>query len=1205
MIEVGANASLITKTEANPAAAGVASKFVHLHNHSHYSLLDGLQKVPQMLDRVAELGMKSVALTDHGTLSGTIEFYQQAKKRDLRPVIGSEIYVAPRRREDKSGKIDANPYHLVLLAYNNTGYQNLMQLVSTAHLEGFYYKPRVDRALLEAHHEGLIALSACASGEVARHILNQDLEQAEATIKWYRDTFGSENYFLEMQDHDWSVQADINKGLLELARVTRQSLVVTADSHYTHKTDRDAHEILLCVQTGKTIGDTNRMEMDMALFVSNPTDIADRFKDHPDAVTNTGEIAERCNVEIEFGVNRIPTFSVPTGETELDYLKKLSWQGLMWRYGDIAKEDTALVTETQARKKLPQAIVERADYELSVMAKMGFPGYFLIVADFINWGKNQGIIFGPGRGSAAGSIISYALNITDLDPLKYNLLFERFLNPDRISMPDIDIDIEDVRREEVIAYVTEKYGQEQVAQIITFGTMAARNAVRDTGRALGMPYDEVDFLAKKIPAPIQGRHIPLAKSIVDDPDLKHEYDTNPRSRRLIDLAQRLEGTIRSNGVHAAGVVIAPEPIVHFTPLQVAQKGGISTQYSMSPIEDLGLLKMDFLGLSNLTVIKNALRIIRKVHEKELNIAEIPLDDPKTFELLARGDTTGVFQLESAGMQRYLRELRPTVFDDIIAIGALYRPGPMAEIPRYILGKNNPETVTYDHPLLEPIFKPTYGVMVYQEQVIALLQQMAGYTPGQADLVRKAIGKKKRDIMAAEQPKFIAGCIKQGVDSEKAEALWAMIQPFADYSFNKSHAACYGLISYQTAYLKAHFPSAFMAALLTSDHGNIDRIAIEITECRRLGIEILPPDINESFLEFGVMKQSHHIRFGLAAVKNVGLAAIEAIVAVREEGGEFKTIEDFARRVPANHVNKKVMESLTKVGAFDRFGERSQILHNLDKITGYASKAQKNALSGQIDIFGAIGTTEDIPPLELELPPTAVNLRDYLQWERDLLGMYVSHHPLDDYRTYLEDRTQALASLNAQMEGRSVKVGGLVTAARKITTKTGSAMAFVKLEDTTGSVELIVFPKIYSASPDLWLVDKVLEVEGKVNTKDKDGRRGNELKIMVDKGSIIDDMKLRKFQAAQKNRPTPVTPKPNESVITASDVEIKLKPGSDKILVQLKEVLLAYPGANTVYLTIETNPARHIKLPFEVSGSPELMRELETILGTAGHATPRV
>lgn len=1195
--------------------------FVHLHNHSHYSLLDGLQKVPGMLDRVKELGMGAVALTDHGTLSGAIEFYKEANKRDIKPIIGVETYVAPRGHLDKAGRQDANPFHLILLAENDTGYHNLMKLVSIAQLEGYYYKPRVDHDLLEKYHEGIIALSACAGGEVGSNIRNGNMAEAERLAIWYDQVFGRGNYFLELQDHahEWDTQRVINEGKIEIAKKTGIPLVVTADSHYSRHEDREAHEILLCVQTGKTITDKDRMTMDMSLFVTSADEVKARWAHLPEVYENTVKIAERCQLEIQLGRILIPTFEVPEGfANEREYLHHLCWQGLAWRYGGIPKEDIVHFTEAKAKAMLDPGICERLEYELEVIGRMGYDGYFLIVSDFINWGKNQGIIFGPGRGSAAGSIVAFVMNITDLDPMKYDLLFERFLNPDRISMPDIDIDIQDTRRGEVIEYVTEKYGQERVAQIITFGTMAARNSVRDTGRVLGMSYEEVDAIAKLVPQPVQGRHIPLAVSAGlkagkgveqrPDPELVKLYTSNPRAKELINLAIRLEGTIRSNGVHAAGVVIAPEPIVGYTPLQRAQKGGISTQYSMGPVEELGLLKMDFLGLSNLTVINNALRIIKKVYGQSIDISTIPLDDAKTFELLAAGDTTGVFQLESAGMKRYLKDLKPTVFDDIIAMVALYRPGPMQWIDDFINRKHGRTPITYVHPSMENSLKNTYGVLVYQEQVMQISKEVSGFTGGEADTLRKAIGKKNIAMMSKMKTKFVDGAVANvGADRKTMEDFWLNLEDFAAYCFNKSHAACYGLIAYQTAYLKAHYPSAFMAALLTSDFGNIDRVAIEVAEVQRMGTQVLPPDVNESYLEFGVLKDTGNIRFGLSAVKNIGTSPIEAILAAREKDGPFKSIEDFAKRVSARDCNKKVWESLTKCGAFDGLidGDRTKLLHNLDAITSYAAKAQKNALSGQIDIFGSLGTEEDLPGLRMEMPPSPASSREQLAWEKELLGIYLSHHPLDDYAAYLGDTTQPISSLQPDLDGKLLRVGGLVTTVRKILTKKGATMAFVGIEDKTGITDLIVFPKAYEKTPEVFEVDNVIMVTGKVSARDRDGHLTSEAQLMVDTAKVINydtakDHKPLRPQEAPKAAAAP-TPRVAKAVTDIPSGQLLLQVANlsnQDQLHAIKDMLAAHKGDSDAYMLIGDDDPKKIRLPYKVELTEELMAGLGAIVGPA-------
>ncbi|HEY6736521.1 MAG TPA: DNA polymerase III subunit alpha [Candidatus Saccharimonadia bacterium] len=1212
-------------------------EFVHLHNHSHYSLLDGLQKVPGMLERVKELGMTAVAITDHGTLSGTVEFYKAAKKLGIKPIIGIETYVAPRGHLDKAGRQDLNPYHLILLAETTEGYHNLVRLTTIAQLDGFYGKPRIDHELLEKYHTGLIALSSCVGGEVGSNLESGNFAEAERIARWYDATFGRGNYFLELQVHEdeWDVQKRVNDQLIELSEQTGIPMVVTADSHYSSPDNRDAHETLLCVQTGKTLDDKSRMSMSMHLYINSPEEVKQRFARVPEAVANTVNIAERCNVELDLGKILIPTFPVPEeGLDERAYLHKLCWQGLAWRYGGIPKEDIVHITEAKARELVPPRMVERLEYELGIIGKMGYDGYFLIVADFINWGKNQGIIFGPGRGSAAGSIVSYCMNITDLEPLQYDLLFERFLNPDRVSMPDIDIDIQDTRRGEVIEYVTDKYGSERVAQIITFGTMAARNAVRDTGRVLGYSYDEVDRIAKLVPQPIQGRHIPLAVSIGlqpgkgdvhADPDLAKEYQTNPRAKKLIDLAMELEGTIRNNGVHAAGVVIAPAPIVNYVPLQRAQKGGPCTQYSMGYIEELGLLKMDFLGLSNLTIINNALRIIRKVYGAIIELGTLPLDDAKAYELLARGDTTGVFQLESAGMKRYLRELKPTVFDDIIAMAALYRPGPMQFIDNFIDRKHGRAEISYFHPKMEGALQMTYGVLVYQEQVMQIAKDLAGFTGGQADTLRKGVAKKKPEVLAKMKKDFLEGAItKSGADPAKMEEFWTQLEAFAAYCFPKAHAACYALIAYQTAYLKAHYPSAFMAALLTSDFGNIDRIAIEVAECQHMGIKVLPPDVNQSFLEFAVVKETGDIRFGLSAIKNLGIGAIEAILKAREDGGPFTSVQDFATRVSARECNKKGWESLAKTGAFDSLGiDRGTILHNLDLITSYAAKAQKNALSGQIDIFGSMGVEEAAPELRLDPPPTPVANREQLMWEKELMGLYLSRHPLDDYAAYLADMVQPIGRVVPEADGKLVRVGGMITTVRKIFTKKGDAMAFIGLEDKTGTTELIVFPKAFQKSPEVFEPDNVIMATGKISARDREGRLTEEPKIMVDGAKIIN------YDLAKNHVPlgSAATAAPSPSARpAAAPIQPANRPGSlvgarkpfpqgpptpsgrmvtltmatlgdDALLHALKDIIRGHPGDADMFLLIGGGPeAKKIRLPFRVDPSDELIAALEGLVG---------
>lgn len=1163
--------------------------FVHLHNHTHYSLLDGLQKVPQMVDRVAELGQESVAITDHGTLSGAIEFYKTCKEKGIKPIVGIETYVAPRKHTDKNSAEDRNPYHLTLLAKNLAGYKNLMKLSTIACLEGFYYKPRVDHELLEKYSEGLVVLSGCLGGELGSYISNDETERAIETAKWYKKVFGAENYYLEMQPHvDWAPQRKLNNELKKIAKELGLGLVVTGDCHYSTEAHHYPHDILLCVQTGSTVEDPNRMKLEMDLSVQPGSYFMERFKDTPEAVTNTVKIAQMCDLEIELGKILIPRFpSVPKGETEKSYLHKLVYQGAANRYTDIPKEDFDKVTEASVSKKLPKEILDRIHFELDVISQMGYEGYMLIVADLINWSKNQGIVCGPGRGSAAGSIIAYCTNITELDPIKYDLLFERFLNPDRISMPDIDMDYADDRREEVIAYATEKYGQERVAQIITFGIMAARNAVRDTGRVLGMPYGEVDAIAKHIPAPVQGRHVPLKVSIVENNELKGEYEGNPRAKEIIDVAMQLEGTIRNAGTHAAGVVIAPEPLVEYTPLTRASKGGIATQYSMNPIEDLGLLKFDFLGLSNLTIIKNTLRIIRKVYGKDIDVNDIPIDDKKTFELLSSGDTTGVFQLESAGMKRYLRELKPDTFEDIIAMVALYRPGPMQWIDDFIARKHNPELISYEHPKLESALETTYGVIVYQEQVMQLAKDLCGFTGGQSDTLRKGIGKKIPEVLAKMKKDFIEGAMKtSGADKAFVEKLWKSLEDFAAYCFNKSHAACYALIAVQTAWLKAHYPAAFMAALLTSDHENLDRIAIEVTECRKMGMEVLAPDINESFPEFAIVPGTQKIRFGLGAIKNVGMGPIEKIIEARNEGGPFKSIEDFAQRVDAAVVNKKVMESLFKCGAFDSLGDRDMFLFNTDKITAYAGRAQKNALSGQIDIFGSLNLQDEMPPIQLDIPTEKTDPRQHLMWEKELLGLYVSTHPLDDFRNYLLQKTQSIKKFSRNDDGKQITTGGIITAMRKIYTRNNDPMAFVQLETIDGEVELIVFPRTFQKYEQLWVPDNVLEIVGKINAKDREGKPTDEIKIMADRAQLLNAETSRKWLA----------PKAEETIDEYESITLELESTSEAgTLMEIKKVLDANKGPAAVILEFTQN-GQKLRLPGGIAVTDSVLKRLQKIVG---------
>lgn len=1203
------------------------SDFVHLHNHTQYSLLDGLTRVSPLMDFVKEHGMQAVGMTDHGTLSGAIEFYKEAKDRDIKPIIGIETYVATRKHTDKDPQKDKNRFHLVLLAMNYQGYQNLMQLSTIANLDGFYYFPRIDRELLEQYNEGLICMSACMGGEIGSALQQQQYEKAKEIAQWYKSVFG-DRYYLEVQDHGHpdnpltnKDQQQVNEQIFRLGKELDIPIVVTCDAHYLYHEDQDAHEILLCVGTGSFLSDEKRMTLkNYPLHVVPPAEIIERWgKEHPEVILNTKAVADRIDLEIELGRILIPKFDVPKGEDEKSFLHKLVYRGLSWRYGEFDEKTASKITVEQAMAAIPEEVLERAKYELGVIDSMGFNGYFLIVQDFINWGKDQGIVFGPGRGSAAGSIIAYALRITELDPLAYDLLFERFLNPDRISMPDIDIDIQDTRRDEVIQYCAQKYGSERVANIVTFGRMFARNAVRDVSRVLQVPYAEADRLAKMIPAPVQGKHIPLSKSLQDDPDLKAEYESNETSHEVLDQAVRLEGTVRSHGVHAAGVVIAPDNIVKYAPLEMAQKGVVTTQYPMGPVEELGLLKMDFLGLSNLTVIRNALRIIKRVYGVYIDINTLPLDDLETFALLGRGDTTGVFQFESSGMKKYLRELKPTEFDDVIAMGALYRPGPLSAglTDSFIKRKNKTEDISYAHPLMEGSLGTTFGVLVYQEQVMQISRDVCGFSGGEADTLRKAIGKKKLDVMEKMKVKFIDGAVENGVSKPVIEKFWKDLLGFADYCFNKSHSACYGLISYQTAYLKAHYPSAFMAALMTSDYDDTDRLAIEITECQHMGVSVLPPDINESFAEFAVVpdpenpdNRKPNIRFGMNAVKNVGTSAVEEIIRAREIDGSFKDIEDFLRKVNVRIANKKTLESLVKAGAFDRFGDRSQLLHNIELFTAYAARLQKQASSGQTDLFGnAIADGAELstkPTLQLEPASIQYSPREQLLWERELLGLYLSQHPLSMYEMYLKEQCMPVNSLLPEHDGRAVTIGGAINDVREITTKNGQKMAFVKIEDQTGEIELIIFPGSFQQTLGLWERDRVVLVRGKVSAKERDGTIGSEAKVFVDDGREITAEQALHYKETGKLRKTPkVNPKvkttKQASASTTSAPKrlyIRIESSENESLLRsLKQTMDANKGNLEVVLVLGPLDKRQaIKLPTKVEQTDVLLEKLSELVG---------
>lgn len=1232
------------------------SDFVHLHNHTHYSLLDGLTKIPDLVDFVKNEGMEAVAVTDHGTMSGLVELYKTCNDAGIKPVLGLEAYVAARKMTDRDPAHDKQRFHITLLAMNNQGFENLCHLMSEAEINGRYYKPRIDHDLMEKFSEGIICLSGCAGSEISEALRANDTKRARELVDWYSNVY-KDRFYLEMQDHGhpdspshWDVQNNINQHLAKIAEDTGLPLVVTCDAHYLHSEDQDAHEVLLCVGTASNLSDPNRMSMkDLELHVIPPKDIIARWgKDFPEAVRNTRRIADRCNVDLQLGRILIPKFPLPEGETsEKDYLDKLVFQGLVYRYGGKKLEETTGLTVAECREILEKVdasperaeeklkILPRIDYELGVVNKMGYNGYFLIVQDFINWGKSQRIVFGPGRGSAAGSILAYALRITELDPLRYDLLFERFLNPDRISMPDIDTDIQDTRRDEVIEYCSRKYGFGRVSNIVTFGKMMAKNAVRDVSRVLEVPYADADRLAKMVPDPVQGHHVKLANAIKEVPELKQEYETNPISKEVLDFAENLEGTIRNHGVHACGVVIAPDELEKFLPLEVSAKGPIATQFPMTQVEELGLLKMDFLGLSNLSVINNALRMIRKVYNNDLDLSQLPLDDAETYALLQRAETTGVFQLESAGMKRYLRDLKASTFEDIIAMVALYRPGPMQFIDSFIRRKHGDEPITYLHPGLENSLKNTYGILIYQEQFMQISKEWCGFTGGQADTLRKAVGKKKIDLMNKVKPEFIDGAVKVGgATKEIAEQFWDQLLDFANYCFNKSHAACYALIAYWTAYLKAHYPDAFMAALMTADMRWTDRLAIEISECRRMGLKVLGPDINESYGDFGIVGGERTIRFGLSGIKNMGKSLVEEfVIPERDKNGPFKSVCDFSARVNATKFNKKSWESAIKTGAFDRFGDRSDLLFNLESIQAYGAKRQKDTDSGQTDLFGAMGNAGEIPEPEIKTAPTKIPEKERLLWERDLMGLYISSHPLDRYDTYFEEQTHPYDLITAENDGKTVTIGGIVSASRTIMTKSNTRMAFIKLENKITEQEVIVFPKLYEEYGAKLEQDSVIKVTGRISAKDKNGNVTNEVKVIADTIEVIPDDILTAYKptgtklplpkaapaAPRRSRATGVSygggrPSSSSTVVDEPVRRVTTPPKDHRherlyVLVEdsadaeklseIRHICECNPGIQEVIMVLKDGETkRPMKLPFKVETSPELTQSLAKLLGEA-------
>ena len=1144
--------------------------FVHLHTHTEYSLLDGACRIKKLISRVKELGMDSIAITDHGNMYGVIDFYKEAKKQGIKPILGCEVYTAPRSRFEMEGRQDAEPGHLVLLAENNTGWHNIIKIVSAGFTEGFYYKPRVDLDLLRRHSEGIIALSACLAGDVARSIMESNIEKAEKYIENYTEIFGKDNFFIELQDHGIPEQKQVNTHLITLAEKYGLGLVVTNDIHYVNRENSKFHDILLCIQTNRKVTDENRMKFySDEFYVKSPEEMASLFPAITEATENTVKIAERCNVEIEFGKFHLPKFEIPDGTDSFQYLKKQCLTGLKERYPDDW-----------------QSLLDRLSYELDTINNMGYVDYFLIVWDFIRFAKEKGIMVGPGRGSAAGSLVSYVLRITDIDPVKYSLIFERFLNPERISMPDIDIDFCIERRQEVINYVIEKYGEKSVSQIITFGTMGAKQAIRDCARALDVPYADADKIAKLIPNELK---MTIDKALTDSAELKKLYDEDETVRSVIDAAKEVEGMVRHSSVHAAGVVICEGDVTNFIPLS---KNGdaVTTQFVKDTVEEMGLLKMDFLGLRNLTIIRDALSMIKQSTGEEIDLAHIDYNIPGIYEMLSSGNTDGVFQLESRGMRSFIRELKPKNLEDIIAGISLFRPGPMDQIPAYIKNKNNPAGVTYKHPLLKPILDVTYGCMVYQEQVMEICRNLGGYSFGRADLVRRAMSKKKFDVMEQEAKNFVygitdedgnvtlSGAIRNGVPEDVAISIFDEMIEFANYGFNKSHAACYAFIAYWTAYLKFKYPVYFMAALLSSVLSDSGKIYQYITECERMEIKVLPPDINSSFDGFSV--DGKNIRFGLGAVKNVGHNVVAQVVEERKTA-PFTDFTDFAERMQGKDINKRTVESLIRAGAFDALPHsRAQLIEAYERILDRLVSEKKGNAAGQISLFGDVldekpNDFKDIPEL---------SMKEILSMEKEMLGLYVSGHPLESYAELVNKIPHIscgdIALAQAEDAEATVKDGDRVTfigilASRKDkVTKTGSTMTFLDIEDTFGSVETVVFSNLFAKTKHLLEENVPLVVRGRIDINEQ------EAKIIADDIDLLENINLSAPAAHSQGK-----------------LYIKFALGKDFLLPQVKEILKNYSGNTPVYIFIEETRQTFVAdEEFSVNPTENLLSELKDFLG---------
>lgn len=1164
--------------------------FIHLHVHTEYSLLDGFSRLDKLIGRAKELNMKAIAITDHGCMFGAIDFYKKAKKAGIKPVIGCEVYTASRGLRDKDPNYDKRYGHLVLLAENMTGYKNLIKLVSTSYVEGFYYKPRVDIEELRKHSEGIIALSACLAGDVSNNILNRNYEEAKRFALLYREIFGENNFYLEIQDHHLPEQKEVNAGLVKLSKETGIPLVATNDLHYVNKEDSKTHDVLMCIQMGKTLNDPSRMKFGSdEFYLKSREEMEQLFPYAIEALDNTVKIAERCNVEFDFNTYHLPKYDVPEGYTTESYLRELCFKGLEERYNNPTQE-----------------AIDRLNYEIDVISKMGYIEYFLITWDFINYAKENNIMVGPGRGSAAGSIVAYTLRITDIDPIKYSLLFERFLNPERVSMPDIDIDFCYERREEVIDYVKRKYGDDHVAQIITFGTMKAKAAIRDVGRVLDIPYNKVDKIAKEIPFDLG---MTIDKALEVNPELRNLYEQDAETKEVIDISKQMEGMLRHASTHAAGVVISKNPVDEYVPLYKHQES-VSTQFTMTTLEELGLLKMDFLGLRTLTVIRDALDLIENKYGKRIDFSSMEYDDPKVYELLSSGNTLGVFQLESSGMRSFMKQLKPSDFEDIVAGISLYRPGPMDSIPTYIENKHNPDKITYIHESLRPIMEVSYGCLVYQEQVMQVVRDLAGYSYGRSDLVRRAMGKKKMDVMEEERQYFIhgkedengkleiQGCERNGVPEDIANKIFDDMIDFAKYAFNKSHAAAYGVVSYETAYLKAYYPVEFMAALITSVMGNTDKVVEYIRECSALEIEILKPDINKSFGKFSV--EGHNIRFGLAAVKNVGINVINNIIKEREANGEFKDFADLIKRLDSKDLNKRVLESLIKCGAFDNISDnRASLMMGYEKLLESVSMDRKKNVKGQISLFDGLQMGEEIVEVEQEVSSipkvNEFEERERLALEKEVLGMYVSGHPLGEYEKELKNNTSIdngkINALKEDMEAylnldeKEVILGGMIVNKRIQTTKRNDIMAFLELEDLYGTIEVIVFPQVLKQYNTILNEDNIIYLKGKLSIKEEESAKliAREIKDISDKDN---------FKINNRNNVYTKNKKPQATGIFIKVGNMK----NQQLINSIEKILLQHKGNEDVYICTE-HPRRMFKwTDMEVSISLDLESKLQELLG---------